>query len=381
MQVFGSRELIEDVLKKDLCIGCGACVDLCPYFKNYRGKTAMLFPCTLSQGRCHAFCPKVEVDLDVLAKRFWRTPYDGVPLGKHGDVLMAQAGEKMEKAAFQAGGTVTALMTFALKNGLIDAAVLTDRKDMIAVPRLVTRAEDVAKCASSKFMAAPTLSVLNQGSNAGYGRMGVVGTPCQVTAVAQMRTNPLNREDFIDPLKLIVGLFCTWAVDTRKLIPILTECIGDACVQGMDMPPPPSEIMVIDTGEGKVEIPLERIRPLVPKGCHVCPDMTSEWADVSVGVLEGKPDWNTLIVRTEAGVQLIKEACKERYLTTNPMPAENLHHLCFAAATKKKQALIKARDEGLLNTAQKGQRAVLRLRSEVVQKIIESDAEELCHTS
>ena len=60
MHVFGSSELIEDVLNKDLCIGCGACVELCPYFKNHKGKTAMLFGCTLSQGRCFAFCPKAK---------------------------------------------------------------------------------------------------------------------------------------------------------------------------------------------------------------------------------------------------------------------------------------------------------------------------------
>ena len=63
MQLFGSNELIEDVHKRNLCIGCGACVDLCPYFKNYKGKTSQLFPCTLEQGRCYAYCPKAEVDI------------------------------------------------------------------------------------------------------------------------------------------------------------------------------------------------------------------------------------------------------------------------------------------------------------------------------
>ena len=381
MHVFGSSELIEDVLKKDLCIGCGACVELCPYFRNHKGKTAMLFACTLSQGRCFAFCPKAEVDLDVLATHFWNAPYAGTPLGTYREVLMARAGERMEKAAFQAGGTVSALMTLALKSGLVDAAALTDREDMVAVPRLITRAEDVAECAGSKFMAAPTLSVINRGATQGYERMGVVGTPCQLTAVAQMKTNPLNRESFKDPVALTVGLFCTWAIDTRKLLPLLTECIGDACIQGMDMPPPPSEIMVIDTADGKVEIPLERIRTLVPKGCHVCPDMTSEWADVSVGVLEGKPDWNTLIIRTPSGDQLVKDACNAGYLKTKPMPAENFKNLCIAAANKKKRALIRARDMGLLNTTAKDQHSVLRLRSEVVDRIIENDTEERCHTS
>jgi coenzyme F420 hydrogenase subunit beta len=381
MQIFGSSELLEAVFEKDLCVGCGACVQLCPYFKSYKGKTAMLFPCNLPQGRCFAFCPKAEVDLDVLANRFWKTPYEGTPLGKYRDVLMARAGGKMAKARFQAGGAVSALVTLALRQGLIDAAALTDREDRIADPRLITHAEDVAGCAGSKFMTAPTLSVINRGEIQGYARMGVVGTPCQLTALAQMKINPLNREDFKDSVALTVGLFCTWAVNTRKLLPVLTEFIGDACIQGMDMPPPPSEIMVIDTDEGKVEIPLERIRALVPEGCHVCPDMTSEWGDVSVGVVEGKPDWNTLIIRTETGDQLVKQACSAGYLKTKPLPAENFDHLCIAAANKKKRALIRARDHGLLNTTTEDQHSVLRLQPEVVQRIIENDVEEQCHTS
>lgn len=380
MPVFGPSELVEDVFNKDLCIGCGACVALCPYFKNYRGKTAMLFPCTLTRGRCFAFCPKAEVDLDALAARFWNTPYEGTALGKHRQVLMARAGKKMKKAAYQAGGTVSALITLALTDGLIDAAALTDRKDTIPVPRLITEAEQVAECAGSTFMAAPTLSAFNQGVSQGYERMGVVGTPCQMTAIAQLRTNPLDREDFKDPVALTVGLFCTWAVDTRKLIPLLTECIGDACIERMDLPPPPAETMVIDTVDGKVEIPLERIRTLVPKGCHVCPDMTAEWTDVSVGVLEGHPGWNTMIVRSQNGDRLIKDARMKGYLETRPMPAENMNHLCSAAANKKKRALIRALGQGFLNPAQKGSRAGLKLRSEVVEKIIASDPEDSCQS-
>ena len=109
--------------------------------------------------------------------------------------------------------------------------------------------------------------------------------------------------------------------------------------------------------------------------------MTSEWADVSVGVLEGMPAWNTLIIRTKAGDQLITDACRKGYLERQPLPAENLKHLCTAAAKKKKRALIQARDEGFLNPAQKDRRAGLRLRPEVVEKIIGGDPEELCQSS
>ena len=51
-------------------------------------------------------------------------------------------------------------------------------------------------------MAAPTLAGLNQGVQKGYRQMGVVGTPCQMMAVAKMRSNLLKKEAFVDPVAL-----------------------------------------------------------------------------------------------------------------------------------------------------------------------------------
>ena len=371
MQVFGPNELVEDVLKKDFCIGCGACVNLCPYFKSYHGKTAMLFPCTLSQGQCFAYCPKVEFDFDAISSNLLGQAYDGSALGSLQEVVAARAGDRMASGLFQAGGTVSALVSFALRTGRIDAAVLTDREGLIPAPRLVTEPDEVPKCASSKFTAAPTLAALNQGRRDGYTRMGVVGTPCQVMAVAQMRLNPLDKKDFRDGVGLVVGLFCTWAVDTRKLAALLSERLDASGIRKMDMPPPPSELLVIDTGQGRVEIPLAEIRPLVPAGCQICPDMTSEWADVSVGVMEGKPEWNTLIIRTDKGRELVEEARKEGLLVTEAMPEKNLDHLRTAAVNKKKRALALARDRRVLNTNGDGGRSALRIRDDVLETILE----------
>jgi coenzyme F420 hydrogenase subunit beta len=345
-------------------------VNLCPYFKSYKGKTAMLFPCTLSQGQCFAYCPKVELDLDAISAELQGKPYDGSALGNHLEVVASRAGEKAEPGPFQAGGTVSSLVSFALKTGRIDAAVLTDREELTPIPRLVTEPSEVRKCASSKFTAAPTLAALNQGRHDGHSKMGVVGTPCQVMALAQMRMNPLEREGFQHAVGLVVGLFCTWAVDTRKLTAMLSELLDASGIRKMDMPPPPSEILVIDTGQGKVEIPLDEIRPLVPAGCQICPDMTSEWSDVSAGVMEGKPEWNTLIIRTNKGRELVEEACQEGLLVTEAMPEKNLGHLRTAAENKKKRALALARDRRVLNTNDDGSRPALRIQDAVLNKIL-----------
>lgn len=368
MQVFGSKELLEDVYQKDLCVGCGACVELCPYFRSHKGKTAMLFPCDLARGRCYAYCPKAEVDLDYLSQQWWGEAYQGDPLGHHLFALKARAGEKAPGGLFQAGGTVSSLIAFALDQGTINAAALTDREDLVPLPRLVTRIEDVAACATSKYTAAPTLSALNRAVREGYEKVGVVGTPCQMTAVARMRLNPLDKADFMDPVALAVGLFCTWALDTRDLLSLLSKLLDLRKVRKMDIPPPPAEILVIETDDNTVEIPLSEIRPIVPHGCTVCPDMTAEWADLSVGILEGEPHWNILIIRTERGKDLVDKASQAGWLLTAAVPSDNLEHLRLAAATKKKRTLTAALHEGLVNNEG---RSCLRVNATALKRMLE----------
>jgi coenzyme F420 hydrogenase subunit beta len=276
----------------------------------------------------------------------------------------------MSEGSFQAGGVVSAIMAFALENDLIDSAILTDREGLVPVPKIATSSREVVECAGSKYMAAPTVAAVNRGVREGYSRMGFVGTPCQVTALAQMRSNPLDRPDFMDPVALVVGLFCTWALDTRKLISMLSKRVDIAGIRKMDIPPPPAEIFVLETDDGRLEIPLDEIRPLVPAGCLVCPDMTSEWADISVGVLEGEPEWNTLVIRSEKGNEIVEKAVSEGWLQTGEIPEESLEHLRFAASNKRKRSLAKCIEEGFLNTGEKENRSVLRVNEDTVRKIV-----------
>ncbi len=376
MHVFGSNELFEDVFSHDLCIGCGACVNLCPYYKNHRGKTVRLFPCDLARGRCYAYCPKVEVDLDALSRGFWNLPYDGSPLGNHRQILASRAGKKMTQGSFQAGGTVSSLVTFALQSSIIKAAALTGRQGLTPVSCLVKDWQDVTKYATSKFMAAPTLAAVNAAVQEGYTRLGVVGTSCQMTAIAQMRMNPLANEDFSDPVALTVGLFCNWALDTRQLSVLLSEKLDIAGIRSMDIPPPPANIMVLKTDDAQVEIPLSEIKPIIPHTCFICPDMTSEWSDVSVGMFEGRPGWNTLIIRSEKGAELVEKAYKEGYLEIDTMPEKNSAHLFRASAEKKQRALRTLKRRDLLNTEDKDQRCAVRMPPEIVEKIL--NMEETC---
>jgi coenzyme F420 hydrogenase subunit beta len=351
MKVLGSGDLVTGVIDAGLCIGCGACVSLCPYLKAYGGKTALLFPCTRAQGRCFAYCPKIEVDLDAASNTLFGKPYTTEPLGRYLEVRTARAGSAMKAGTYQAGGTVSALMTFALGEKLIDAAVLTGREGVRAVPRVVTSPGSVVESSTSNYTAAPTLSAFNQAVKDGYRHIGVVATPCQTLALAQMRANPMQEENFSDPTALVTGIFCTWALDYRRFRKLLRGRVDENAIIKMDIPPPPAEKMEFYTKSGTIDIPLSDVRAQVPDACGYCFDMTAEFADVSVGVHEGRPDSNTLIIRTERGRAAVEAAVRAGYLVTGEMPRENLEHLAGAAGNKKRRALDRARGEGMINTA------------------------------
>ena len=99
-------------------------------------------------------------------------------------------------------------------------------------------------------------------------------------------------------------------------------------------------------------------------------DMTSEFSDISVGVLEGDPGNNTLIIRTERGKMIVDEAVRGGYLIVDDMPETNLEHLKWAAGNKKKRALLKAHKKGMVNNLVKDKISYIRLNNETLEEII-----------
>jgi coenzyme F420 hydrogenase subunit beta len=192
-----------------------------------------------------------------------------------------------------------------------------------------------------------------------------------MTAVAQMRSNPLERVEHTVPVGLSVGLFCNWSVDTRQLIDLLVQRLKISEIRSMDIPPPPANIMTVETDNGSVVVPLSDIKPLIPHTCFVCLDMTSEFADLSVGMFEGRPGWNTLMIRSERGAEMVDQARRENFIETEEFPANNLEHLSKAAAEKKERSLRTLIRRGLINN-QGDQRAAVRIPQEVVDRILRS---------
>jgi coenzyme F420 hydrogenase subunit beta len=187
---------------------------------------------------------------------------------------------------------------------------------------------------------------LNKGPWKGEERIGIVGLPCQVLALARMKTSTLEKRTPIDRVDLVIGLFCTWALDYKPFMAFLHERIGGSTIKKLNITPPPERILEV-AGDGLLHrIPVDDIRSFIRPSCRVCLDMTAELSDISVGTVEGKKSWNTLIVRTETGKKLLVKAKKAGIIETRALPEENLNHLKEASLLKKRRALDALKEKG-----------------------------------
>jgi coenzyme F420 hydrogenase subunit beta len=278
--------------------------------------------------------------MDAISKQVFGVPYSEVELGTTKEVLIARSKDTSIRKKAQYGGVVTTLVSLALEEGFIDGAILTKTSDdKTPSPFLAQNVAEILQCAGSSYMACPVLGKYNQIPKGNGSRLGIVATPCQVLAVAKMKKDPPENRVSIGNVKLVIGLFCTWALSPDRFYQFLEDNLDLSKVKKFDIPPPPANRLDVFTASGKTSFPLEQVRKFTMPTCAYCLDMTSEFADISVGSVEGVEGWNTVIIRTDAGTALMEVAKKKGRLQIDTLPATNVAHLKEASLLKKKRAL------------------------------------------
>jgi coenzyme F420 hydrogenase subunit beta len=342
----GQKELQEEILVSGFCTGCGACVGLCPYQAIYHDRTVLLHACDLAEGRCYAACPRTPTDQGELRRRLYDEDDCTSELGAVKGFFITRATDEGMRRRAQHGGTVTALVALALREGLIDAAVLAAKGEGL-LPRsvTVTDADAAGRTGGSRFVVSPTVAEFNRIRLGDAAKIGVVATPCQALALAKMRTLPESAADHgIEKLHIVIGLFCGWALSWQKLAALLknkTDLVG---VMGMDIPPSRYHTLEVYTAGGTVRVSLDEVDPCVREACRTCGDMTAEFSDLSVGSArlpegwETARSWNQVIVRTKRGMDLLELARVRGVLECREAPAGNLEKLKAASLGKKRAA-------------------------------------------
>lgn len=368
-QIKGPLDLEKEVLKQQWCTSCGACVGVCPYIKVVNDKVVIIEACGIAEGKCYDICPRTRTDLAALEQMVFGKPATDFSLGSYRAIEMARAGDNNVRSAGQYGGVVSALSMFALTTGELSSVLLTKPFGKAFMPgrALVSSSPEVLQYSRSNYIASPTLAGMNRALQQGTNKIGVVGTPCQVLALRKMQASGFD--NVVEKVGLIIGLFCTWALSYREFSQYLRGKVDLSLINRLDIPPPPANILTINTNNTIIEIPLEEVRKFIKPTCRICFDMTAELADISVGMVEGIEDWNTLIIRTEQGESFIQKAKKAGVIKIEPLEKARLAHLRDASFQKKRKAVA----EIVSRTKDEKDLMYLRLRDEDREKLLAGD--------
>lgn len=323
-RIFG--HLLAEVVRKDLCVGCGTCAAVCPVtaismIEDKPSLTGLCIACQI----CYNNCPIVNfTEAEIEEKVFGRTRKgdEEKNLGVYRACYAARSRDDKVRSRCQDGGAVTSILMQLTRDEPELCAIVAGLEggaEWHPKPLVATSEKDLLETAGTKYTPSPTmLGLMSAVREYGKTRTAVVGTPCQMRALRRMQTTHLPSVRLSESVQLAIGLFCMETFDYRSFIEYLRGA-------GVD----PSRITKVDIKKGKFqafeearkvhEVPLKKMKDLVRSCCHHCNDFTSEFADISVGNVGSPEGWSTVIVRTERGERALDRAVKSGLLEIKPL--------------------------------------------------------------
>lgn len=333
------ESLSENVVLKEICSGCAACVLVCPFgcLEYFDEKPSLAKKCEIC-GICPRVCPRFEFSQATLEKLvFNRTRQPNEDFGIYRRIAIAQATDDNILRSCQDGGVASALLTYAFKQGIIDSAIVSDtnpERPWFPVPRLVSTPEEVAHCAGTRYTYSPNLLALREAVKQGKKNLAFIGTPCQIQSIRKIEAFPLKKYSGI--VKFTVGLMCTESFTYEGLMKkhiegMLGISLGD--VKKINIKG--KVLVTTKSGETK-SIPLQEAKQYTRKGCLPCTDFSAELADISTGGL-GLNRWTFTIVRTGKGEEIFNGAEETAAIRTRAVEEEKFALDLLVKLTKKKR--------------------------------------------
>ena len=338
-------DLYREVIGRGLCTGCGTCAGICPtngvemVYVDHELEPRLNGRCT-DCSLCYEICPGQDVPMPALDQMVFgreRQPEREL-LGIYRRCVAAHAVDPNIRAAGASGGVVTALLVYALEQGVIEGALVGQMDPKVpwhTMPVLATTPEEVIASAQSKYQVVATNAALNQVMKGRRKMIGHVGLGCHTQALRKLQfLHPTHRA--AKSIALFIGIGCHANLYTRGTVLLILEGCG---VRSLD------EVVKLEYRGGEYpgdfrvtkmdgrisSIPRNDatsflIRYFRRERCLMCTDWCSELADISVADYwgpeipeEGKNlGWSSVIIKTEKGEQIIRDAEAKGYLLTQP---------------------------------------------------------------
>lgn len=196
-------------------MGCGTCVSLCPNSAielTLNSSKGVYFPLINEEkcnycGICFNVCPGNSVNFKKLNQTIFGQEPKNTSLGNYLNWYIGHTTDYKIRYNSASGGMVTALLIFAMEEGIIDGALVTkmnEEKPLEPQPFIARNREEVISAAKSKYCPVPANIAIRQILE-NEGKYAIVGLPCHLHGIrkAEMLNKKLNER-----IILHLGLFC-----------------------------------------------------------------------------------------------------------------------------------------------------------------------------
>lgn len=348
---------VQRVLRGELCTGCGLCasvsagIEMASLPPGYNRPVGVGTVSVAEELTIAAACPGAVVEP-------WDAPERHPYWGPYRQVMTGAAVDPAILFEGSSGGAISALLIQALRSGLVDRVVQVapdpDRptRNVVTVSRTH---DEVLNRAGSRYTASSPLqhimAVLEDGGAAAF-----VGKPCDVSA--------LRRLGRVDPrvgrhIPLALSFFCGGIPSHDGVERILADMKVDSTAvtafryRGRGWP----GNCVAETAEGSVEMTYARswggfLSKEVQFRCKICPDAVGGVADIACadawyGDDDGYPSFDEaegrslIVVRSEAGERILRDAIAAGALSTTPLPIGEIDRMQPSQARRKRLVLAR----------------------------------------
>jgi len=272
-------------------------------------------------------------------------------LGYYRKIILAQSVDPRIRELSHSGGVVTAMLTKAMEDGIIDSAIISEAEPNVPLklkPQISLVPDDILSAVDSKFSVSSVAKAFgNAVRDYGKTKIAFVGVPHQILAIRKLEA---WEHKIMNSLEVTIGLFCLWVFSLNQFLSYLEKKYGfqHSDIVRMDL----TDKYVIQTSQETIEIPIKDVTSHVLNKCKTCTDFTAEFADISVGGAAPLRDWSTVIIRTEKGEDLFRRALEGGAIRTMEMEEQKdvFTHLLSMATHKEKIAreeVKRLRREGL----------------------------------
>jgi coenzyme F420 hydrogenase subunit beta len=207
---------IHDVLKNNLCCGCGGCIlaldNLASSMKiNEKGFLRPFFQPELSKqtlSQLLTICPGVNLGLKKTNINNCPndTNYDLI-FGKYINIYVANSNNKKNRFQGSSGGILTEIACHLLRNKIVDGIfqVGADPENPLLCKTFLTRVEnEVLTCAGSRYAPSSPLCDVGQMIKPGE-KYAFIGKPCDISAINNLFSeNYLPKKSF----PVLLSFFC-----------------------------------------------------------------------------------------------------------------------------------------------------------------------------